>query len=1022
MADYNSICQFSPSFDQTFQDSLAIYDKTIEHLRCLVNDDGCLTDDHGVCNMSYHVAYITPKDISTYISHLIKALSARLICGNPTDLEKFSVEMAKRFVSQNCSKEGDDQFQRGNIFASSSYVDPRTQTLMDMLVQMQNAFFDRAVYSKYEMQQRAKNLKSDYGWMNGLHFSTAMKAVVKAIPDALGKQYDIGTHGYSLIMQYIESFILFACSLNTYTVEQMIGYVQPRSTFIRKEKKSGQHTVQEACDTDRYSPVYMVLSAGTNKISKAIGHATNSKWSHCSISFDPSMREMFSYGLKLDDDVYPSKSGLRRESLFSNYLKDRDVWICGMFMPSESVTNLRSIVEEKFGEDTKFDIALLFKKALNDDTTGSKNSNKRICTTFVNGIFQAAGKALSGKAVPSPQQMKDAAELSPDEVFQVYEGPASEYDAGEAASKMMEHSKQSNSKPFIEYVTECCIIKTNDITVRSRIPFDCNMRNVVLQDTTPGFKDTRSALHFMIKDTRSPIHQILVKNIGDASKRIGRSTMCGHEMAMFEPYFYHRGPFCPVKDKLEQVGFHTDVNWLDKIAYGNNFLDGNYRMDAMGNENRHPILHTLETLHRMYCGCGLKTDQELADNIMRIAGLIENIIDSTWCTINRDLTRDILAVLGDCFTRSMMKLYHNNTVCVVYDDSMEDTMIPGYAYLEQFVMEDGEAKPSVTFNDNAGPNTTQKTGALSKLATTIRQFGKWVTDKLAKVPEAFRNSNDAKIKYIESHGKLNNEIAEAIRSGKFTPKLANFPIYNIAAKDITNVNKENAVRQVLDEYANDPNKQVNAAEIKAKVYPGPDDVARQIANAGDAKKEAQLISNYILYSRTEPNPNDSTVNGNMTAEIWESIVKDLTESSKLIDIAAKSMAKALSQGLNSLEKIRKNEEAKASQGDNNQNNQNNQQQQTQPANRADQLFKVIQEISANYQINTVNTITKRFFSVYYDAYKAVVDNYQAQSRTQNANPQPQQQQTQPVQQGQPAPTNPAPAVQSNQGGGQNGTA
>ena len=42
--------------------------------------------------------------------------------------------------------------------------------------------------------------------------------------------------------------------------------------------------------------------------------------------------------------------------------------------------------------------------------------------------------------------------------------------------------------------------------------------------------------------------------------------------------------------------FETNVDWLDTIAFGNNYLDGNYRRDAVGNNKVNPITNTLDMI------------------------------------------------------------------------------------------------------------------------------------------------------------------------------------------------------------------------------------------------------------------------------------------------------------------------------------------------------------------------------------------------------------------------------------------
>ena len=789
-ADGKPTVDISNEFMKSFDESISLYDQTLDSLESLIKGNG-FTDDFGVCSDSYNMIYITPKNIASYIDYLFKAISNHLIDCSIVDMEKFAVEMAKRFIVENSGIVMD----RDNIFANGKYSDPRTETMMDLLTQAENSMFSRCVCSKYDMEQRAKSMKDDFDKINGLHFAPTMKAVVKALPSTITEAMRDGVkNGYAccnceVVMRYIEAFILFAVSLNTVLLHQMISYVEPMSTFVRKE--------------------------------------------------------------------------------------------------------------------------------------------------------------------------------------------ASKY-----------KTESYNETAFNGYIMECSILKTNSMNIRSRIPFDCNMRNIVLQDVTPNFKDTKSALHFMLKDNRSPIHALLIQY--SSNKTMPVLSACVPAMQLFKPYFdehFESG----LAEEYKKVGFLTDVNWLDKIAYGNQFMDGNYRMDAAGNENRHPIVEVLCTLHKMYCGCKLKTNEELADNILNIAGLMHHIIDAqSYAIQNRQLVMDILAVLGDCFTRCTLRLYHNNCNVLVFSDDMDDTMAPGYSYCEQFVMEaDGAQQPTVEVQ--GAPSTQQKTGVISKLISMFKRFIKWIEEKLSNVPVIFNKINNAKIAYIKGHSKLNEEVGTAIGNGSFSAKLGNFPIYKIPARAM--LDKSTAVKSVLDEFVRDKTKEIDPKEIKAKIYPGDETTAQKIANIGNDEQESKMIRNFILFSTPEPDPAQSYVNGNMSADQWKNMVDDLINSQKLIDESCKAMAKSLKDAMADLEKLARDEERQQQQANNNQ--QNGQQQQTQPTNRADQLFKILEGIVKNYQMNAVNTLTKQFFGTYYDTYKKIIDAYQAQSKSKNTGGEQQQPAAQP---------------------------
>jgi hypothetical protein len=316
---------------------------------------------------------------------------------------------------------------------------------------------------------------------------------------------------------------------------------------------------------------------------------------------------------------------------------------------------------------------------------------------------------------------------------------------------------------------------------------------------------------------------------------------------------------------------------------------------------------------------------------------------------------------------------------------MSDTMIPGYAYCEAFVyMEEtqpGEkaAPPKVTFQDQNGQEvkTGPKNAALNKLTSTMRQFVRWITNKLAQIPALFEKINGAKANYVAKHAQLNQEIANAIQQGTFRPQLNNFPRYKIPLKDI--VSKVDGAKNALDEYLRNPDTPLNVEKIKSEIYPGNTDTALAIARMNDPKKEAEAIRNYALFSNITPDPKITSWTGAMTPETWKDMYDDLSNSARLVQDATKAMVKSLDAGMKTLESIRKKEEAEANKPKPTQEAEQPQQQGT----NAEQLFKLFQQIAQTYQINVINAITNTFFNTYYYAYRDIVAAYQSQSKTQS---------------------------------------
>lgn len=768
--------EFSPEFMTAVGNTLSMYDKALDQLQALVNGNG-FTDDYGMCNTKYHLVYITPKDIASYVDYVFKAVSRRLIGASIGDLEKFSVTMAKQFMEDNCKVDTS----RGNIFAKSAYADPRVQTMMDLLVQTENTFFDRCAFSKFEMIERARLMKKDYETMNALHLKPTLTAVIKSLPDVIKEQWKdarcFDTFTVAAIMSYVETFILFTVSLNLATLEQMIGYAQPIATFIRKDK------------------------------------------------------------------------------------------------------------------------------------------NPRVT----------------------------------------------------------QESATDPAKSFVEYFTECCFINTNDIRMRMRVPFDFNLKNIVLQDQTNGFKETRTAIHFMIRDNRSPIRAYLLKYT--TKRNLNDRLEFDPILNLLKPYF-HPENIDAAKYEYEKLSFHTDLNWISRIAFNNQFSDGDYRTDGLGNDARSPIVQTLSMLERMYCGCTLKTNEELANHICTLASLMNTILEHDCGLCNRDYIRDVLAVLGECFTKCVIRLFNNNATAVIYTDDMPDTMVPGITYCEQFVYVEADGNQQQQQgqqqnNANASgisfsQNTQEKTGGLSKVKTMLRQFLAWIMNTLKKVPLLFARTNGQRAEFVAKHDELNKAIGAAMGgTNPFQVNCKNVPIFQIPLKDLLSEMDKwdpeikaylNAVKASGNQNATNDAK---LAELRSVLYPGiQNNISKTIlSKEGDERKKA--IEEYLLFSRVGIQPGDPACykNGLMDVKTWTNICECLKGTPKLLEEFSNKAAKALEQYVKAIDT--QNPEGEI----------------------PDELVNLLKEVQEFYITPAVNIYSSKMFDVYYKYYKSIVDNYNVQYKT-----------------------------------------
>ena len=551
-------------------------------------------------------------------------------------------------------------------------------------------------------------------------------------------------------------------------------------------------------------------------------------------------------------------------------------------------------------------------------------------------------------------------------------------------------------------ITECCLLKTNNMMLTNKIPFNINMRDIVLQDVHPHFKDTESALHFITTDTRSPISVLLVKYSDENSIRYTSPevvmNLFTHDM---------RCALDPNRDNLEEqykrVDFHTDVNWLDKIAYGNNYLNGNYRADSMGNHHFDPMRNSIDTLYRMFGDCALCSSEELANHILTLNKLMLDIIHMyKECRIqNWELVRDVLAVLGEIMTRCMIKLYNNHMCVFVASDDMNDTEIPGYMYTESFIMEADDnksEKPKVEVNTGATGFKKVAQKVQTTLTQIIHKFITWIHNVLAQAPLKFNENHKAEMEYVYKNTRLNREIYESIEGKTFAPTVTNFPNFKLQGNVIMNLSVKNAVDSILANLSQPinqqdfnkkiyPEKVVNKinATIKTESYVIEADTNNNAKNDSTAQESKWLV-NFILYDDPDHQPSNQTTQ--LHEDQWQTLIKDLTEIGPDLGKMVKHMEDDLSAACTDIEKRTKELEDKLKSGNDNQastNEQNdggNNDLQTQ-YNNCSQLLTMVQHVADVYHRNVIDSIQKTFYATSYTLYRDIVIAYQQQKHTNN---------------------------------------
>jgi hypothetical protein len=511
------------------------------------------------------------------------------------------------------------------------------------------------------------------------------------------------------------------------------------------------------------------------------------------------------------------------------------------------------------------------------------------------------------------------------------------------------------------------------------------MRDIVLQDMHPQFKDTLSALKFIMNDERSPVHQLVIQHYTE--------PIDDYDPEMIIKMFFG----CPrhnhwedpnSRDQLanEKANMNTDVNWLDKITYGNMFHDGNYRRDGLGNQHTHPIMNSFETIYKMFGGCDNICDNAgLSNSLIRISRVMKAIIER-YCEggiPNWEMCRDILSVFGEIFTRHMLRLYYNNNHHLVVKDQMPDTMIPGYMYAESFVMEANGWTSSSENNKDAGKS------AVRTAVNVATKLGEWLRDKLAKfMPTYFETTISKQCDWFNNNGENKyKEIKESAEKGTYHfPTKNKFYSYNVTF-DPSKID----VKSIITEYKDkDLTVDQTKIEFKAKlmnVFPNATNkgLANELAKlSGDAL--AKATTNAILFSTTEevqPKP-DYQINVTDWTGIYETMNymcqkgQDGKSHGGQWAEGFKNFANSLSDALKQIQSETTNTESlQIDLGDNTILQEMEKDETNAPTTPAKKpIEEIITDVANAFWGQSANTIVSQLFKNTYNDFKAIIDDYE----------------------------------------------
>lgn len=163
-------------------------------------------------------------------------------------------------------------------------------------------------------------------------------------------------------------------------------------------------TITESADDDKLYPVYIMLMHSGTALATAIKTVTGSHFSHSSISFDSSMKSMYSFGRKFDTN--PFIGSFKKEDIHSDFFKGKTIPYALYVIPctKSEIDLMKKRLDYFIQNRTKFsyDFTGLFKNYLG---IADNPEYKWFCSRFVADILNA-GRPSSDPYVVEPSLMK----------------------------------------------------------------------------------------------------------------------------------------------------------------------------------------------------------------------------------------------------------------------------------------------------------------------------------------------------------------------------------------------------------------------------------------------------------------------------------------------------------------------------------------------------------------------------------------------------------------------------------------
>lgn len=183
---------------------------------------------------------------------------------------------------------------------------------------------------------------------------------------------------------------------------------------------------------DKIVPVFVCLCKGVKLHSLGIRWFTDSEWSHASMGFDSSMKELYTFTVYEDESkkVFGRYRNGFSVDTFQKYIKDgiEKIKVYALFVTSEQRDAMKEAVQWYIDhqDDTRYNFKGLFDILRRKPKTPDKG--KMVCSQFVYTILQVAKLYMRKNKISSNISPADLDELTDDARFYcVFQGKIEEY-------------------------------------------------------------------------------------------------------------------------------------------------------------------------------------------------------------------------------------------------------------------------------------------------------------------------------------------------------------------------------------------------------------------------------------------------------------------------------------------------------------------------------------------------------------------------------------------------------------------